>query len=154
MQEQDTNSLRRTVIDFLNAHRKAVFAIVDKNSLPTTSLMLYAIDDELNVYFGTRRSFGKYADITHQPVISLSVIEEAVDPLRVVDIRGTAIEVPDEECGTTCAFFKTKNPSKYYVEGAPDFVMFKIVPTFVRFADATSGELKITDLVLPTIPTE
>jgi general stress protein 26 len=152
MSEQDNETLRAEVMDFLNTHRKAVFAILDKNGLPTTSLMLYAVDDELNVYFGTRRSFGKYADITRQPVISLSVIEEAIDPLKVADIRGTAIEVPDEECGTTCAFFKTKNPSKYYVEGAPDFVMFKIVPSFVRFADATTGELKVSDLTLGAVP--
>ncbi len=152
MSEQKIETLRSEVIDFLNTHRKAVFAILDKNGLPTTSLMLYAIDDDLNVYFGTRRSFGKYADITHQPVIALSVIQEALDPLKVVDIRGTAIEVPDEECGTTCAFFKTKNPSKYYVEGASDFVMFKVVPSFVRFADATTGELKISDLPLGVAP--
>jgi general stress protein 26 len=151
MEEAERIGLRSKVIDFLNAHRKAVFAIVDKQGLPTTSLMLYAIDDDLNVYFGTRRSFGKYADIKQQPVISLSVIQESVDPLMVVDVRGTAVEIPDEECGKTCAFFKTKNPSKYYVEGASDFVMFKIVPSFVRFLDATSGELKLVDLPLAEV---
>jgi len=154
METHDNNVLRLTIIDFLNAHRKAVFAILDKNGLPTTSLMLYAIDDELNVYFGTRRSYGKYTDIARQPVISLSVIEEAIDPLKVVDIRGTAIEVPDEECGTTCNFFKSKNPAKYYIEGTPDFVMFKIIPNFIRFADATSGKLTVNDLTLSSVPIE
>jgi general stress protein 26 len=154
MSEADQTELRLKVIDFLNAHRKAVFAILDKNGLPTTSLMLYAIDDELNVYFGTRRSFGKYTDIKLQPIVSLSIIEEDIDPKKVVDIRGTAFEVPDEECGKTCSFFKTKNPAKYYIEDTPDFVMFKLVPSFVRFANAESGELKITDLVLPAAPIE
>ncbi len=148
MTEQENIELRSRIVAFLNGHRKAIFAILDKNGLPTTSLMLYAIDDDLNVYFGTRRSFGKYADIKQQPIISLSIIEESVDPLKVVDIRGTAFEVPDEECGKTCAFFKTKNPSKYYVEGAPDFVMFKVSPSFVRYLDATSGDLKFHDLDL------
>ncbi len=150
----ENTALTNTVKDFLNSHRKAVFAIIDKHGFPTTSLMLYAIDDELNVYFGSRRSFGKYADITRQPVVSLSVVEEALDPLKVVDIRGTAIEVPDEECGKTCSFFKTKNPSKYYVEDAPDFVMFKLTPSFVRWADASSGKLTIKDIVLTTPPQE
>ena len=146
MAETNNTTLRANIVTFLNGHRKAVFAILDKNGLPTTSLMLYAIDDELNVYFGTRRSFGKYADIKQQPIISLSIIEESIDPLKVVDIRGTAYEVPDEECGKTCAFFKTKNPAKYYVEGASDFVMFKVSPSFVRFLDATSGDLQFHDL--------
>ncbi len=148
------DALTKTVQDFLNGHRKAVFAIIDSNGLPTTSLMLYAIDDELNVYFGTRKSFGKYNDVVKQPIISLSVVEEAIDPLKVVDIRGTAFQVPDEECGTTCSFFKTKNPAKYYVENAPDFVMFKIVPHFIRWADASNGTLTVTDLKLKTPPLE
>lgn len=151
MDEIEAVELRKTIMEFLNAHRKAVFAILDKNNLPTTSLLLYAIDDELNVYFGTRRAFGKYADIKQQPIISLSVIEESIDPLRVVDIRGTAFEVPDEECGKTCAFFKTKNPAKYYVEGASDFVMFKLRPSFVRYLDASSGDLVLRDLDLSFI---
>lgn len=141
-------TLKETVQEFLNAHRKAIFAISDKEGLPTTSLMLYAIDDDLNVYFGTCRSFGKYPDILKVPVISLSVVEEKLDPLRVVDLRGTATEVSAEDHKATYDFFKTKNPSKYYVEGAPDFVMFKITPHFIRYADSTSGELVINDLPL------
>jgi general stress protein 26 len=148
MSERSPEVLRGIVIAFLNAHRKAVFALLDKNGLPTTSLMLYAIDDDLAVYFGTRRSFGKYADIKQQPIVSLSVVQESIDPLIVVDIRGTAIEIPEEECGKTCAFFKMKNPSKYYIEDAPDFVMFKVIPSFVRYVDATSGELTSVDLQL------
>lgn len=148
----DTQVLALTIREFLNAHRKAVFAILDTHGLPTTSLMLYAIDDDFNVYFGTRRSFGKYADIRQQPVVSLSVVEEVLDPRKVVDMRGTAVEVPDEECGTTCSFFKTKNPSKYYIESADDFVMFKLMPNFIRWADASSGELVITDLPINVAP--
>ena len=138
--------LKGMVIDFLNAHRKAVFAISDAQGLPTTSLMLYVIDDEMNVYFGTRRAFGKYKDITACPVVSLSVIEEVLDPLKVVDVRGTVEEVSAEKHAETYAFFKSKNPSKYYVEGAEDFVMFKLTPNFVRWLDAATGELTITDL--------
>lgn len=140
--------LKQIVIDFLNNHRKAVFAVLDKDGLPTTSLMLYAVDDNLNVYFGTRKAFSKYGDILKNPTISLSVIEEAVDPLKVTDIRGTASEVSEGELERVHAFFKSKNPAKYYVEGAPDFTMFKITPTFVRWLDATSGELVMKDLDL------
>ena len=146
MQHNNTENLVRVVKAFLNTHRKAVFAILDKEGAPTTSLMLYAIDDQFSVYFGTCCSFGKYADILHTPIISLSVVEEKVDPLRVVDIRGSVTEISDVERDTVHTFFKTKNPSKYYIENAPDFVMFKITPTFIRFADSTSGELVITDL--------
>lgn len=140
-------NLAQEVREFLNNHRKAIFAINDDSGLPTTSLMLYAVDDEFNVYFGTRRGFGKYQHILKNPVISLSVMEEKIDPLKVADIRGSARELSQEEGEVAHSFFKTKNQSKYYVEGADDFVMFKIVPNFIRWADASSGELKIVNLL-------
>ena len=139
-------ALRKTVTDFLNAHRKAVFAILDHEGLPTTSLMLYVIDDELSVYFGTRRAFSKYKHILAHPVVSLSVIEEVLDPLKVVDVRGTVTEIPPEKLHEIHTFFKSKNTSKYYVEGAEDFTMFKLTPNFIRWLDAATGELTITDL--------
>lgn len=142
----DQAALKDIVRTFLNNHRKAVFATIDDQGLPNTSLMLYVIDDELNVYFGTRKSFSKYSQISKQPTISLSVIEEVLDPLKVVDLRGKAYEVPADQLEETHAFFKSKNFSKYYVEGAEDFVMFKMSPDFIRWLDAESGELQIVNV--------
>jgi general stress protein 26 len=142
----DQSTLRQTVIDFLNQHRKAVFAINDDDNLPTTSLMLYVIDDEMNVFFGTRKAFRKYKHLHKNPVVSLSVIQEVLDPLQVVDLRGTVEELSPDDTKNVYTFFKSKNPSKYYVEGAEDFTMFKLTPNFVRWLDAETGELTITDL--------
>lgn len=142
----EQTQLRDTIITFLNNHRKAVFSILDDDGLPTTSLMLYVIDDELNVFFGTRMAFTKYRHILKNPVVSLSVIEEAVDPLKVVDIRGTVEQLTPQDQDNVHTWFKTKNPAKYYVEGAEDFVMFKLTPHFVRWLNAESGELSIVDL--------
>lgn len=139
-------ALRKTIIDFLNKHRKAVFSILDEHGLPTTSLMLYVIDDEMNVFFGTRKAFSKYEHIKNHSVVSLSVIEEVIDPLKVVDMRGDVVELTPEDQENVHAWFKTKNPAKYYVEGAEDFVMFKLTPHFVRWLDAESGNLEIVDL--------
>ena len=142
----EQHELRQTVMDFLNRHRKAVFAILDENGLPTTSLMLYVVDDEMNIFFGTRRAFSKYAHLKENPVVSLSVIEEVLDPLKVVDMRGEVWELSPEDAVNVHTFFKEKNPSKYYVEGAEDFTMFKLTPHFVRWLDAESGDLSIVDL--------
>lgn len=142
----DQANLRQTIVDFLNNHRKAVFSILDENGLPTTSLMLYVIDDELNVFFGTRKAFSKYNHLCVNKVVSLSVIEEVIDPLKVVDIRGDVEELAMSDQVNVHAWFKEKNQSKYYVEGAEDFTMFKLTPHFVRWLDAESGELQIVDL--------
>lgn len=138
--------LRQTIIDFLNGHRKAVFSILDEDGLPTTSLMLFVVDDDLNIFFGTRKAFSKYPHVKENNVVALSVIEESVDPLKVVDMRGEAEELSKEEQEKVYPWFKEKNPAKYYVEGAEDFVMFKLTPHFVRWLDAESGELSIVDL--------
>lgn len=135
------HALRKTIHDFLDLHKKAVFATVDDTKQPHTSLMLYAVDDDLSIYFGTRKSFKKYGQLKEHPAVSLSVIEEKLDPLRVVDMQGTAVEVPEEKTKETLEYFKGKNMSKYYVEDADDFVMFQIVPSSIRYLDATSGEL-------------
>lgn len=146
----DETVLRSTVKDFLNAHRKGVFAIVDGDGSPTTSLMLYVIDDDMCVYFGTRKAFKKYGHMKERPMVALSVIEESSDPLRVVDIRGRVAELSPIEKDEAYHHFKSKNMSKYYVEGAEDYVMFKLTPTAIRWLDATSGELSITDLPIGT----
>ena len=137
----DQAELKQKVVDFLNVHRKAVVAIVGEGGVPSTSLMLYVIDEHLNVYFGTRKSFGKYKALLNDPNVSLTVVEETLDPLRAVEIRGVVEFIPEDKTGETLKFFESKNKSKYYVKGAEDFVMFKVVPNFVRYLDATSGEL-------------
>ena len=149
MSENSHHMLHSVVTEFLNAHRKAIFAFIDAEGKPVTSLMLYMIDDALNVYFGTRKAFGKYAQAKQNPYVSLSVVEEALDPLKVVDIRGIAEELDADEQESVYSDFKLKNPSKYYVEGADDFVMFRIRPEVVRWADASSGDLVVENIPLP-----
>jgi general stress protein 26 len=142
----DQTKLKETIKNFLDNHRKMVLATVGLDEHPTSSLMLYAVDDKLNIYFGTRKSFNKYSAISKHPYVSLSVIEEGIDPLRVVEIRGKVEAVAQELVPTILKFFEAKNASKYYVKGAEDFVMFTIKPNFVRWLDATSGSLNIEHL--------
>lgn len=144
----DQTTLRKIVSDFLAAHRKAVLATVGDDEHPTTSLMLYAADERFNVYFGTRKSFAKYRILQRHPYASLSIVEESVDPLRTVEIRGKIEFVAGAETAERLNWFTSKNPSEYYVRGASDFVMFRVVPSFVRWLDASSGELTMANVEL------
>ena len=123
----DRAPLNQIVLDFLNGHRKALLAVVSPDHRPKVSLMLYAIDENFHFYFGTRQAFKKYAWMQENAQVSLAVAEEALDPLRVVEVQGVV----------------------HFI--APDFVMFRVEPEHVRWLDATSGELTMTDveLVLP-----
>ena len=132
---------------FLNDHFKAVFTVLDRGGAPSSSLMHYVIDEDFNLYIATKRSFGKYSAMKNDARVSFAVIEESADPLVVVDMQGTAEEIPEEKTAEMYGFFKSKNDKKHYVQGAEDLVMFKIVPSTMRFMDARSGDLSITDLI-------
>lgn len=144
----DQNILRLEVRDFLANHLKMVMGINEGEGYPNTSLMHYAVTDDLRVFFGTKRGFGKYSAIIKNPKISFVVVEEGIDPLKVVDARGIARELSVEEALKAHEHFKAANQAKWYVEGANDFVMFEIALTSLRWLDATSGELKVTPLEL------
>jgi general stress protein 26 len=141
-------STKEIIIEFLNMHRKAVFATATPDGQPHASLMLYAIDDNLNFYFGTKKAFGKYERLIANPRMCLCVIEESLDPLCVVEVEGVASEIPPEELAGAQHFFESKNPSAHYVKGAEDFVMFRIVPTRMKWLDARGGKLKSEDVHL------
>jgi general stress protein 26 len=140
--------VKATVLDFLKRHVKMVLGINEAGSYPNTSLMHYAVGDDLTVYIGTKRGFGKYNALTADPKVTFVVVEESIDPLRVVDARGLARELNQTESEAAYALFKTENKAKWYVEGADDFVMFEIKPTSIRWLDATSGSLTITPVQL------
>ncbi len=143
----DSNEKLAHAKEFLNKHHKAIFTVLDGEGAPSSSLMHYVIDDEYNVFIGTKKGFGKYNAMKHDPRVALAIPEESIDPLIVVDLQGKAIEIPPEDTEKYYDFFKSKNDKKHYVQGAEDFVMFRIVPTSLRYMDATSGELVITDLI-------
>ncbi len=135
-----------TVKDFLNTHKKMVLSIKDINGHPNSSLLLYVIDDDFNFYFGTCRCFGKYAALKADPHVAIAVVGERVDPLRVVDVTGVAEEIPEEKTAEMLEWFTSKNDAKYYIKDREDYVMFKVKPNHIRWADATSGDLHIYDL--------
>lgn len=148
----DQQQLKQTIINFLNNHRKMVLTVLDEKKHPNSSLMLYATDDDLRIYFGTKRSFGKYKALHADPHVSLAVVQESVDPLQVTDMQGFVEEIPVEQKSARLEWFIGKNPSKYYVKDADDFVMFRITPTAVRWLDATSGDLHMHDLSTEFLP--
>ncbi len=136
------------VKDFLNTHKKMVLSIVGIDGNPNSSLLLYVIDDDFNFYFGTCRCFGKYEALRRNPNVAIAVVGERVDPLRVLDVTGVAEEIEQEKTQEMLDWFTSKNQSKYYIKDKEDYVMFKVTPKNLRWADATSGELYIYDLDL------
>ncbi len=140
--------LKPVIINFLNKHVKMVLTVLDEKGAPNSSLMHYAIDDDLNFFMGTKMAFGKYEAVSSDPRVAIVVVDDVEDPLLVVDIQARAEKIPSEKTEEVFKFFESKNSSLHYVKGAEDYVMFKLVPSAIRWLDASSGELQITDLLV------
>lgn len=145
-QEENIPALRADALSFLKAHRKMSLATLDKEGHPSVSMVLYASDDSFNIYFGTRKIFGKYHALVADPHVGLTVIEGVLDPLKEVEIAGGAVELSSEESKEKLQWFTEQNPSPFYIKDEEDFVMFKITPEAIHWIDASSGVLMPHDL--------
>lgn len=133
----------------LNASNKMALAYVNEAGQPVQSFMLYAIDDDLNLYFGTLKRFPKYDFLTADPIVSILIEEESKDPKRVVTIKGVIDEeIEGKELVEKLKWFTSKNKCKYYIKSEHDFVMFKVKPMSIRLIDGTSGSLVRKDVLL------
>lgn len=56
--------------------------------------------------------------------------------------------MPDSEFEEKYAFFESVNPSTHYVKGETDLGMFVLVPTALKWLDASSGKLVIEEVPL------
>jgi hypothetical protein len=143
--KKETEVLRKEALTFLGKHKKMILTVLDKEGYPNSSLVLYA-NKAFDVYFGTRRAFGKYAALNADPHVALAVVGEGIDPLQVLDMQGVAEEISERDFKDTLSWFAEKNTSKFYVKDADDLVMFRIKPTCIRWLDALSGDLQICDI--------
>lgn len=144
--KDELSEFKEEALEFLNNHRKMVMTVLDENKHPNSSLLLYAVDDDFNVYFGTCKCFGKYSALKADPHLSLAVVQEEINPVTVVDMQGKAEELLPQEVEVRLDWFCKKNPAEFYIKGREDFTMFKVVPHKIRWADASSGTLEIHDL--------
>lgn len=134
--------LIETVTIFLKSHKKMALSVNRAHGHPSLSLMHYAVGESLNsIYFGTRRSFRKYALLHEYPDISCLITEAGENPLRALSIRGIARELIGAERDLAYALFKQNNITTWYIEGSDDLVMFAIRPTSIHWLDGSSGTL-------------
>lgn len=148
--EGTPQSLREVTQDFLIKHPKMSLAINEENGAPNISLMHYAMEGTRRMLIGTKKAFKKYELLRLDGKVSFLIQEENINPLRAVSGHGIATELSDFQMDFAYSLFKKENITKWYVEGANDFAMFEIVISSLRYLDATSGSLQITDIPIET----
>lgn len=136
---------REDTVTFLKNNFVAVLATTNGEK-PTSSPVVYVIDDDLNFYFVTNIDSYKAKNILKNPNVSMSVWEFTK---MSVQMDGVATEVTDEqkkewvieEFGDAA----TKDPNFW----APifrikrgDYVVFKVGPTWLRVLDLTHDSVR------------
>lgn len=112
--------------------------------------MLYVVEDvEPVLYWGTKKSFRKYTNLLANPHVAITIMQSSQDPLVTLQIEGVAEFIKPEQEEYVYSLFDHKNPSKFFVRGAADFVLFKVVPTWMRYLDGTSGQLHVGEFTAP-----
>ncbi len=131
--------LKKLVLDSLKNNRLAALATVSSDGLPHAATVVYAVDDDFNVYFVTRKNTSKVRNLEQNPVVSLSI--GSALPIYV-QMRGRAERVTDEQerqerldaVAAAGAGLKDVWPPILHI-GNDDYVLFKIVPDLIRALD-------------------
>ena len=143
-------AIKDSIWHFLDRNNKMILAYNNQAGEPVQAFMLYAVDDELNFYFGTLKRFPKYECLNQNPPISIFVQEENLNPNKAVSVKAVMVEeiTDKEKINELLRWFARKNTCKYHIKDQDDFVMFKAKTLSARLIDGSMGKLERYDLNL------
>lgn len=145
MDDKKTTITKSTVKEFLQRNFVAALATTD-GSKPTSSPVIYVIDDDLNFYFVTNTDSYKAQNILKNPNVSMTVWEFTK---MSIQMDGAATEVSDEkvkewvvnEFGDAA----TRDPNFWapiFRIKRSDYVVFKITPIWLRALDLSHDTVR------------
>ncbi len=147
--EQEKERLISELWYFLNKANKMILGYTNSLGEPVQSVMLYVVDDDMNIYFGTLIRFPKYELLVQNPPLSIVVQDENGED-RAASLKAAIVQEISEpdEIRKIMTVFKEKNTCKYYLRDQDDFVIFKAKILSARLIDGSSGTLRRYDLNL------
>jgi len=135
-----TSESSKRIYDFLKLHSVGVLATVDPNSDPRATVIYYAVDEDFNITFTTKRDTKKHDNIQHNNHVQLVAYEASSQ--TTVQITGIAEDISDTPeanevfSNTLKAAIRTSEAgvppiSKLY---AGHYVAYRIKPKQIRMA--------------------
>ena len=123
-------------------------AAVNTNSMPISTVLLFAIDDDFTLYFAARKGSYKVNALEKDQRISMS---DWVYKNMLVQMSGTASEVTGDEVGPVLdkiaeSVIKVEDfwPPVLRIHGG-EYQAFKVKITWIRALDLTMNLIKDTD---------
>lgn len=137
MNETNIANIRSVLENFTS--RLGVVSTISEDGKPHVASVYFTFDDNLNVYFVTRASTGKYKNTLVNPAIAFVASTET--PPRTIQIDGTVGEVSDPKEQEKFFAELLKISSEKY-PAAPftqmmnaEVMLMKITPTWARLGD-------------------
>jgi nitroimidazol reductase NimA-like FMN-containing flavoprotein (pyridoxamine 5'-phosphate oxidase superfamily) len=130
---------------------------VSEDNKPSSTILLYYVDDDLNFYFATHRNSFKAQKLLKNPLISLSVWEHKN---MMIQVDGEASEVVEEQNKLAIIDKLAESALKgqdfwppLLRIGGQDYIVFKIKPAWLRKLDLkrdtmTQEESPFSDITL------
>ena len=137
------NSREQPAITIMNAHRIMAVSTVRPDGWPQTTIVGYA-NEGFNVYFLIFRSSQKFANIQHEPRISLAIGAEPhrLEELKAVYAGAIASEITNEaEAIRGWALLQERHPNLtgFYRPDGSDAVMIRASCKHLSIVDFTQG---------------
>lgn len=90
-------SAKNAIISHIGEHPTAVISVIDTSGHPAGSVIYIAADNDLNIYFLTKRNTDKVAAIAKYPSVAFTLHTDGSQ--AVVQLQGEAKEITDSTQG-------------------------------------------------------
>ncbi len=124
-------------------------AAVSADDAPSSTILLYYVDDDLNFYFATHTDSYKTRKLQKNPKISLSIWQHKE---MLIQVDGNAEEVKESSRKLEIVDHLAESANKgedfwpplFRIAGE-DYIVFKITPTWIRKLDLTRDTMTQED---------
>lgn len=132
----------------------SIMSIAVNYKTPISSIVLFAVDDNLNFFFATRRDTAKAKALSLSSEISMSIWEF---DKSLVQGTGRALELSGQEASDALDMIvnATENVKEFWppilqIEG-DDYVVYKIVPVWLRILDISKDTIHVKEQMFQEI---
>ena len=131
------------ILQFLEQHQQGVLGSRLSCGTLTTSYIPYAVNEHLQMHFGSCRGYATCAAFAHHPDVSITVLHDSTHPRFAAEIRGTVEYIPSEHTDATRSWLLRRNRATLFDHDHDDFVICKVQPRVIRFMDLTTSRPRI-----------
>ncbi len=131
---------KATILAILAEHRVMSLATVRPDGWPQATMVGYVADD-LTLYCSVARSSQKWANIEHDPRVSIAIGHDTPDRIRGLSMAGRALEVTDlDEVRRLNALITSRYPEQaIFAPRAASSAVLRITPKIISIIDLSKG---------------